>query len=310
MMLKVRLAVGLVLGCCASPALAQTPPTQWVWDGPHIGLHLGGSSQTADVQTATDRILQLSGVNIIGRGIVIVPETTFVAQRAKESGSTFAGGVVGGWDQRYGQWVGGVVGDINFGGRSTSTGYTTVLAPTALTPVTSVTTFRTTDSGPNLSLRARAGYLVNNMLIYGTGGLAAANLTMSSVGTWVSPGGLAEPDTSPSGVTANLGALGPSVTTVTEESHLQWGWTIGVGGEHPVHPSFSVGVEYRFTQLGTGSFDLLDRQTVLQGALTGNTTTTSTTAFTTPAVLSGSTELKYKDHRFLVRGSWRFSLKR
>jgi opacity protein-like surface antigen len=281
-----------------------------VWGGPHIGLHIGGSPQTADVQSATDRILQLSGVNIVGRGIVIVPETSFVAQRVKENGTPFVGGVVGGWDQRYGQWLGGVVGDLNFGGRSISNGYTTVLPPTQLTPITSVTTSRTTESGTNFSLRGRGGYLFNNLLLYGTGGLAAVKLKMSAVGNWVSPGGVAEPDNSGSGVTANLGALGPSVTTVDDESHLQLGWTVGAGGEHPVHPSFSIGVEYRYTSLGTTSFDLLDRQTVLQGTLTGNTTTTSTTAFTTPAVLPGPTDVKYRDHRFLVRGSWKFSLTR
>src|SRR6185369_10169875 len=116
-------AVGLILGGFAAQAHAQTPPA-WSWEGPHVGVHLGASSQTQDVQSATDRVQQLSGVNIIGRGIVLVPETTVVAPRAKQSGGTFIGGIEGGWDQRYGQWVAGVLADIDFGGRSASSSYT------------------------------------------------------------------------------------------------------------------------------------------------------------------------------------------
>ena len=87
------------------------------------------------------------------------------------------------------------------------------------------------------------------------------------------------------------------------------GWTIGIGAERHVIPTISVGAEYRYTRLASATFDLTDRNTTLQGALTGNTTTTSATVFTVPAVQPGSTDVKFRDHRVLVRATWRFDLR-
>jgi len=303
------LAVGLFVCALAPQARAQSDPAS-MWNGPYAGVHLGPGFHTSNVQDATERIMQLSGVNIIGRGVVLVPETTTLAPGGRRTDKSFIAGLEGGWDRRYGDWVAGVVAEIDFGGQSSSTTMSTLLPPTALTPVTFVSTSRTMESGTRLSFRGRGGYLWNDTLIYATSGLAFVNLAMSAVGTWISPGGLAIPDDSPNGVTANLGALGPSLTTAAEESHMRPGWTIGLGGERQVAPTICVGLEYGYTRLATATFKLDDRTTVLQGALSGNTTTTTATAFTVPSVVPGATDLKFRNHRILIRGTWKFDLMR
>jgi opacity protein-like surface antigen len=304
-----RAVVGLFVCGLAAHADAQSGAPATPWEGPFGGIHLGPGFQSSELGNTTESVLQLSGVNIIGRGVVIVPATTTVAPGTRPTDHSFIAGLEGGWDHRRGDWMTGFIADLDFGGQSSSTSFSTLLPATALTPITSIGTSRKVESGVSLSFRARGGYVWNDTLIYGTGGLALTRLSMSAVGTWVSPGGLAAPDESPAGITANLGALGPSTTVVSEESLMKPGWTLGLGAERYVIPTISVGVEYRYTRLASATFDLGDRNTTLQGTLTGNTTTTAATAFTVPSVQPGATDVKFRDHRVLVRATWRFDLR-
>ncbi len=72
------------------------------------------------------------------------------------------------------------------------------------------------------SLRGRAGFALDRMMIYGTGGLAAAR--MKNVYTLV-PYGISEP---------------------IENTH--YGWTAGAGVDYAVTDNVIAGIEYRFTR--------------------------------------------------------------
>jgi outer membrane immunogenic protein len=76
------------------------------------------------------------------------------------------------------------------------------------------------------SLRARAGFAMNNMLFYGTVGLAYGSLKMQSAFTSVS------------------------------ESHVSAGWAGGAGAEIAVAPHWSARAEYLYVDLGSSSFVL------------------------------------------------------
>jgi outer membrane immunogenic protein len=74
------------------------------------------------------------------------------------------------------------------------------------------------------SIRGRVGYTIDNVLLYGTGGLAfgelqAQNFTLS-------------------------------------ESHTTAGWTLGVGAEYRVAPAWSVKAEYLFVDLTDTAFSI------------------------------------------------------
>jgi outer membrane immunogenic protein len=120
--------------------------------------------------------------------------------------SGVAGGVQAGynWQQQNSQWVFGVEGDIQ------ATGAEETFAPWKF-------------SNPWFgTLRGRAGYAFNNVLFYGTGGLAFGELRATTFGV--------------------------------SESHTNVGWTLGAGAEMGFAPNWSAKVEYLYVDLANSNF--------------------------------------------------------
>ena len=120
--------------------------------------------------------------------------------------SGVAGGVQAGynWQQQNSQWVFGVEGDIQ------ATGAEETFAPWKF-------------SNPWFgTLRGRAGYAFNNVLFYGTGGLAFGELRATTFGV--------------------------------SESHTNAGWTLGAGAEMGFAPNWSAKVEYLYVDLANSNF--------------------------------------------------------
>jgi outer membrane immunogenic protein len=123
---------------------------------------------------------------------------------AKPSG--ISGGVQGGYNWQNGPWVFGVEGDIQ------ATGADDTFAPWKF-------------SNPWFgTMRGRAGYAVNNILFYGTAGLAFGELTGETFGL--------------------------------SESHTNAGWTAGVGAEFGLAPNWSAKIEYLYVDLTDSNFIL------------------------------------------------------
>jgi outer membrane immunogenic protein len=121
---------------------------------------------------------------------------------AKPSG--FAGGVQVGYNFQNGPWVFGVEGDIQAAGADDT------FAPWKF-------------SNPWFgTVRGRAGYAFNNILFYGTAGLAFGELRAQTFG-WT-------------------------------ESHTSVGWTAGVGAEVGFAPNWSAKLEYLYIDLSTSQF--------------------------------------------------------
>jgi outer membrane immunogenic protein len=87
------------------------------------------------------------------------------------------------------------------------------------------------------SLRARAGFAMNNMLFYGTVGLAYGSLKMQSTFSPVS------------------------------ESHISAGWAAGAGAEVALAPHWSARAEYLYVDLGNSSFVLDSNNHGIQSSL-------------------------------------------
>jgi len=119
--------------------------------------------------------------------------------------SGFAGGVQAGYNwQQNGPWVFGVEGDIQASGAEQT------FAPWKF-------------SNPWFgTLRGRAGYALNNVLFYGTGGLAFGELRATTFGL--------------------------------SESNTNLGWTLGVGAEMGFAPNWSAKVEYLYVDLANSNF--------------------------------------------------------
>ncbi|MCK1737368.1 porin family protein [Bradyrhizobium sp. 138] len=118
--------------------------------------------------------------------------------------SGFVGGVQAGYNFQNGPFVFGVEGDIQAAGADDT------FAPWKF-------------SNPWFgTLRGRAGYAFNNVLFYGTAGLAFGELRAQTFG-W-------------------------------SESHTTAGWTIGAGAEVGLTPNWSAKLEYLYIDLSTSQF--------------------------------------------------------
>jgi outer membrane immunogenic protein len=121
--------------------------------------------------------------------------------------SGFVGGVQAGYNwQGGGPWVFGIEGDLE------ATGANDTFAPWKF-------------SNPWFgTVRGRAGYAFNNILFYGTGGLAFGELRAETFGL--------------------------------SESHATVGWTLGAGTEFGFAPNWSAKIEYLFVDLSDSSFTI------------------------------------------------------
>lgn len=279
-------------GATQKPPAAARPPAEKDWEGFYAGANLGLTPRSFDVGSSTETINQISGINVAGRGVVNVPATTATLPASSPGDTAFLAGVLAGYNRMFrDQWLGGVEGNIDFGFGSTSSTFTTTLPATLLTPGVPVTFDRSARTNFMWSLRARAGYLHNDYLIYGTAGLAGARMKLDATDTWTNvPGG---PASSPDGLpAANLGPLGPYVTTVSE-THHRVGFTFGVGVEKPITDRFVAGAEYRHTSFGTADYTLANPTIAINGPLPPGGSSAQ--------ALPGPTTLSLGENRISVR---------
>ncbi len=116
------------------------------------------------------------------------------------------GGVYAGYNYQFDNWVVGVEGDAVYSGAEGSSGGVKV------------------EQNWAGSVRARAGYSLESFLLYGTGGLALAEVEASS-------GGFSDSNT-----------------------HL--GWTLGAGVESMITDNITARIEYRYTDYEDKTFNL------------------------------------------------------
>jgi outer membrane immunogenic protein len=120
--------------------------------------------------------------------------------------SGLAGGVDGGYNWQSGRFVYGIEGDLDI------TGADDTFAPWKF-------------SNPWFgTVRGRVGYAFNNVLIYGTGGLAFGELRADTFGL--------------------------------SESHTTAGWTAGVGAEVGLAQNWTAKIEYLYVDLADANFNL------------------------------------------------------
>ena len=118
--------------------------------------------------------------------------------------SGFAGGIQAGYNWQTGPWVFGAEGDIQV------TGAEQTFAPWKF-------------SNPWFgTLRGRVGYALNNVMFFGTGGIAFGELRANTFGL--------------------------------SESHTNAGWTVGVGAEMGFAQNWSAKVEYLYVDLANSNF--------------------------------------------------------
>jgi outer membrane immunogenic protein len=242
-MLRHWIAAIALLGS-ASAAQAQS------WTGFYIGVN-GQGSRDRVAADATLQIQQISGLFVTGRGIVIVPGTTrdFAASRRETS---WSGGAQLGYQWQSGNIVFGAEADFDPFHRDLGLAQSQQLPPTALTPAATIDSVRNVRLDQEWTARARLGIAFGGTLAYATGGYANARARATSIDSFTNPGGPAAA-CSPAPCQANLGPEGPVVTTASAR-HRMGGWTGGLGLEQQLGAHFSLGLEYRHSDLGAKDF--------------------------------------------------------
>ena len=206
-MKSILLAATALFGITAmsAGAFAADEGGSYDWSGFYLGLNGGGIMDNSSVSTSA------SGT----------AAWTNTGKEETNSGDPgFTGGGLMGYNWQLNHAVLGIETDLNFGGMSGDG--STAFGSTAPITGTSVN-YETTWYG---TLRGRAGYAFDNVLLYGTVGLAYGDFNTESY-------------------------IGQK--KVASSDWVGIGWTAGAGVEYGIE-NWSLGVEYLYVDLGSQSY--------------------------------------------------------
>jgi outer membrane immunogenic protein len=262
----------------ADAANAQPPATgEYDWSGAYVGLNAGWNGLHTSAAGGPIIVNQLSGVSA-GAGPVAVPPTAISGLPTDFSSSSWTAGGQVGFLEQSGRIVFGLEGDMDgLGDRaSQSTLYT--LPGTALTTDGSVAVDRITDPEWTASLRGRLGFAMGRALLYGTGGLAVANVREAALYGYA-------PTVTSAVAAANPGATFGPYSNLASADRTLTGWTVGAGGEFALTRALSLGLEYRYSDYGKPVYDFTS---------------------STPDAISEAPRIGLTDHQVLAKINYRF----
>lgn len=196
----------------APPLIAVSP-----WTGWYAGINGGGAWSTG-----TGSLRDNSSPAVLGAGVAV--GFTPLSLDAKHNGG-FGGGQIG-YNWQTGSWLLGIEADI----QGASIGSTA-------SSVTNIGIVRSAQDNIGWfgTLRGRAGFVADNVLFYGTGGLAYGNVKSSF-----------------HNVALNNETIGGSV------SATRAGWAAGAGIEWAFAPQWTLKGEYLHIDLGSTDVSGLD----------------------------------------------------
>jgi len=249
-------ALSLVVGSAMAADLPTTkgPPVAYVppafsWTGFYVGLNAGGGWQN---NNRNDGFFPFFGAVPVGG--------TFFPVSNGGNNSGFLGGVQAGYNYQFTPGSGFVIGgeaDIDWAdfGHNHNNGLLfssftlpqfpgTVFSPSGL----AVATHNNNNQWFG-TVRLRAGYAWDNLLVYGTGGLAYGSIRNN--GNGFGAGLIAT--TAAGFVNPVSGAPGPSqalIGGVTTGSTSKAGWTVGFGGEYAFTYNWTLKAEYLYANFG------------------------------------------------------------
>lgn len=237
---------------CASFSigLAQTSHD---WSGFYFGGNGGFSSDHSGIDPVNVPINQVTNVNVPGRGLVVVPGTTTQFAPGSKRKTNFTGGGQIGYQWQSGNLVFGAEGDYSpFHTETVTLSQTNTLPTTLLSTPATVVLERKVRLTHQASGRARFGYAAGKTLVYGTGGYSYARIRLDENDVFSAPAGQA-----PTGCTGvapnqcnNFPGSGPDIFT-SSAAQNRHGWNAGGGVERKLGDRYSLGFEYRHTDLGS-----------------------------------------------------------
>jgi outer membrane immunogenic protein len=227
MVVATAAAMGVATAADMSVKAPIVPPAVFSWDGFYVGANLGGAFERSNVNSSLNPLAALPGSLPI---FALAPNVGVVGGLGTgglDSNGAVTGGVQVGYNRQIAPWaLIGIEGDFSgLSSKATLTGSGVAVvgaqAGRAISLVSSV------DVRELSTIRGRLGYVLDHLLIYGTGGVAFTNIqfAQSYADQLVPPG------------------IGASST-----SNERTGWTIGAGAEYALLGHWSVKAEYIFAK--------------------------------------------------------------
>jgi outer membrane immunogenic protein len=210
------LAAALGLSATAASA-ADMAPASYDWTGFYLGVNAGAAFNNSDLENSLDYIGP--GPRPIGA----------IDSKSNADDTAFTGGALFGYNWQMDQLVLGLETDFNYIGFSNDTKRTFNDYPGG--GGNDITQSLSMDASWFGTVRGRLGFAVDNLLFYGTGGLA-----------YGSP--QAESD-----LRAYTGAGTEIARSRASSDDVNFGWTAGAGIEYGID-SWSLGIEYLYVDLG------------------------------------------------------------
>jgi outer membrane immunogenic protein len=175
-------------------------PANFDWSGPYIGI-FGAAIAVDGTYDATCT--------------AALPCVTPTYTDIEHSGIGYAGGILGGWNYQIDSFVMGIEGDWAFGGKVATNDEPGIDTDLSFNNIA--------------TLRARAGFALDNTLLYFTGGLAAVDMEFGAV-----------------------------MSSSESDSKWVYGWTAGGGLEHAFSDHLSGRIEYLYVGLDDTDFSMTD----------------------------------------------------
>ena len=201
------------------------------WTGFYAGLHIGYGWGLNDGSITYATPGGLAGQSNLSSSAIVSGGGT----NSNGDATGVIGGAHLGYNWLFDRWVAGLEGSIDPTLMSRGISITAPNA-TAVDPVTLANDIGATATGGiwstiQGSVRARAGYAFDRMMVYGTGGVA-----LGSFGSNFQVFG--------------IDLTGAPFYAADQRSSTRVGWTLGGGVEYAINPHWTVRGEYRYTDFG------------------------------------------------------------
>lgn len=225
----------LLAGCAAIGALCIAPaaqaadvaPAAYDWTGFYLGANAGAAFNNSSVTNN----LYLSRTDTAFEGF----------RNSTDGGQTaFTAGGLLGYNYQIGQMVLGAETDFNYLGFSESNENHFNYLDNPDLPYSTKASFEADWFG---TIRARLGFAVDHVMIYGTGGAAYGHVV---------------------GTVEDAVEGADRVSFKASADDVNWGWTVGAGVEYGLD-RWSLGVEYLYVDLGEADWSRFARGDTIRG---------------------------------------------
>ena len=225
-----------------APPVVQTTP----WTGWYAGINAGYGWNDRDPAFAPNDLAALT---------LFPPNlgSTLGPSQLRSQGAV--GGFQGGYNLQFApSWVAGIEADFNFSDVKGSSAAASLFAPAAAAPGTNGIFSSSAQLKWFGTLRGRLGFLANdNLLLFGTGGLAYGQVDQSAAYTQTNAAGSIGATNGPIGFRCAIGV--PCFAGA--QSQTQVGWTAGAGAEWMFWKNQSVKAEYAYINLGSSAYTII-----------------------------------------------------